>query len=358
MLLNLLLAAAPLGGTTVLLTEVVDATLPSGLPKFVEVTNVSASPVDLSQYSIGNFNNGGITLGGGASTLLTGTLQPGESYVYAFEADPGVPNTSLFATTYGFEPDQYAGGGFVNGDDVIALYFGVATGAGTDAVLVDVYGEIGFDGTGQVWEYTDSYAYRCGTTSNFGNFDAADWVIPGANTLEGSCGGDDTCELANILAETTPGTNPGCAPVDNTGSAYCFGDGSNGDCPCGNNGAAGEGCQNSAGTSALLVASGNAEIANDTFTLSVSGALPGAFCLFVQGDNQLVTPLGNGFRCVQVDKRGPVALTDASGAASRSGLGADVTVGQTRNYQVIYRDTADACGGGFNYSNGWTVAWN
>ena len=148
------------------------------------------------------------------------------------------------------------------------------------------------------------------------------------------------------------------APVDNTGSAYCYGDGSNGDCPCGNNGAAGEGCTNSAGTSALLAASGNAEIANDTFTLSVSGALPGAFCLFVQGDNQLVTPLGNGYRCVQVDKRGPVVLTDAAGAASRSGLGADVTVGQTRNYQVIYRDTADACGGGFNYSNGWTVTWN
>ena len=61
-----------------IISEVVDGTLPSGLPKFVELTNTGTSAIDLSQYSIGNFSNGGTTLGGGAATVLAGTLAPGD----------------------------------------------------------------------------------------------------------------------------------------------------------------------------------------------------------------------------------------------------------------------------------------
>ena len=68
-----------------IISEVVDATLPGGLPKFVELTNTGTTDIDLSQYSIGNYNNGGTTLGGGASTVLSGTLVAGDSYVISYE---------------------------------------------------------------------------------------------------------------------------------------------------------------------------------------------------------------------------------------------------------------------------------
>ena len=101
-------AALALAGTAnadLLITEVVDATLPGGLPKFVELTNTGSASVDLTQYSFGNMNNGGTTLGGGAASVLTGNLAPGASYVICYEADNG-PGASTFFTTYGFEPDS------------------------------------------------------------------------------------------------------------------------------------------------------------------------------------------------------------------------------------------------------------
>jgi hypothetical protein len=352
-------ALAALAGSAnadLIISEIVDATLPGGLPKYAELTNTGASPVDLSLYSVGNCNNGGVTFGGGATTPLVGTLAPGASFTLCYEADPGVPATSSFATTYGFEPDFYMGGAFINGDDVVVLCLGAATDPAT-ATIVDVYGDIGVDGTGQVWEYTDSYAYRCGTAANGGVFDPNDWTIPGFNTLEGTCGGDDTCELANILAETTPGSNPGCGGA-NTGNAYCFGDGTGATCPCAAFGGTGEGCLTTSGTGATLAGSGSATVAADTLALTVTGAPANKPGIFFQGPTQLSNPVGDGILCSNSNLRYGVSFTDASGTASSTGFGANATVGQSLNYQFWFRDTANTCGSGFNFSNGWTVTWN
>ena len=87
----------------------------------------------------------------------------------------------------------------------MVIFLGPATGDGSDATLVDMYGVIGVDGSGEVWEYTDSYAVRnSNVTSPIATFDASEWTIPGANALET---GDDIEELALILANTTPGTH-------------------------------------------------------------------------------------------------------------------------------------------------------
>ena len=197
--------------SNVIISEIVDATLPGGQPKFVELTNCDTVTVDLSLYSIGNYNNGGTSLGGGSSTSLNGMLAPGETYVYCFSSD----EDTTFVDVYGFAPDQYAGGGFINGDDVVALFLGTATGDGSDAVLVDIYGVIGVDGSGTTWEYTDGYSYRNSGASATDTFNEAEWTIGGANSLET---GDDAEELLLILELTTPGEHS------------CDG-GSGGDCP-------------------------------------------------------------------------------------------------------------------------------
>ena len=188
-----------------IISEVVDATLPGGLPKWVELTNCGDTTVDLANYSIGNFNNGGTTLGGGASTVLSGMLAPGDSYIISYESSDS-PGVGIFFDVYGFDPDNFDLGAFTNGDDVLALFVGPATGDGSDATLHDVYGVIGVDGTGEAWEYTDGYSYRLPGSMPTAVFDPAQWFFGGANSLEDP-GGDDLVEMQLILDNTNPGVH-------------------------------------------------------------------------------------------------------------------------------------------------------
>jgi hypothetical protein len=210
-----LLACTAQAQGVLIISEIVDATLPGGLPKFVELANVGDVSLDLSSYSIGNFSNGSTNLGGGASTLLSGTLDPGEAYVVSYEAGDS-PGVGLFFDTYGFDPDNFDQGAFFNGDDVIAVFLGAATGDGSDATLVDLYGVVGVDGTGEVWEHTDGYSYRNDSvTSPNTTFDPSEWFFGGVNSLEDS-GGDDVIERNLILSLTSPGVYPNVVPEPST----------------------------------------------------------------------------------------------------------------------------------------------
>lgn len=358
------LALASTANADLRITEVVDATLPGGQPKFVELTNNGGTAVDLSLYSFGNMNNGGTTLGGGAATVLTGMVAPGASHLIAYEADPGGPGLSNFFLAYGFDPDFYMGGGFVNGDDALLLYLGAAIGDGLNATIVDVYGVVGVDGSGQTWEYTDSYAIRCNSTANNGTFVESNWFIPGANTLEGSCGGDDVCELALLLTLTTPGVDVGCGG-GGIGTPFCFGDGTSTACPCGNMGASGEGCSNSAGAGAILTGGGTIVASNDDLVLSGSQMPPGVPGLFFTGPNNISSGagsiFGDGVRCAGGSLlRLEVVFADISGNANTtigiaSSLGA--TTGTQSYMQLWYRDPSGPCGGQFNTSNALDILW-
>ncbi len=197
------LAAVGMTGSAsanLIISEILDGDLPGGLPKFVELTNTGGSSVDLSAYSIGNFNNGGTTLGGGASTVLSGTLAAGDSYVISYENSDG-PGVGFFFDTYGFDADNFDLGSFINGDDVVALFLGAATGDGSDATLVDIVGVIGVNGDGEPWDYTDSYGYRNSTvTTGNATFTASEWTFAGTAALDGA-------DAAGHVAVTTPGTH-------------------------------------------------------------------------------------------------------------------------------------------------------
>ncbi|MFT7484420.1 MAG: hypothetical protein ACI9F9_000260 [Candidatus Paceibacteria bacterium] len=155
------------------------------------------------------------------------------------------------------------------------------------------------------------------------------------------------------------------APVSlgQSGSAYCFGDGSGAACPC-SSGNPGEGCANSSGAGATLTGSGNAHVLGDTFLLNVAG-VPGAKPgLILRGNNQVAIPAGEGILCasggsqrshVQVTSAGATSFTDFNGnpfgASANSG-------GVPTNYQFWYRDPSNTCAGsGFNFSNAWSVTW-
>jgi hypothetical protein len=203
--------AAP-GPALLLISEVVDASLAGGLPKFVELTNIGGVSADLSGYSLGVYSNGGNSLLRDPSVVLSGSLAAGSSYVISFENSDS-PGVGSFNSVYGVDPDNFDYSAQINGNDVIALFLadgtgagGAATGQGSDATLVDIYGVIGAGGSpgggvGEAWEYTDGFASRLpSVTAPNATFTAAEWQFSGPDALDG-------VDASGIAAMTSPGSH-------------------------------------------------------------------------------------------------------------------------------------------------------
>lgn len=149
-------------------------------------------------------------------------------------------------------------------------------------------------------------------------------------------------------------------------TAYCFGDGSGTACPCGNNGAAGEGCANSSGAGASLTVSGSGSVSADDLGFSASGLLAAQPALLFSADNSVAggagTIFGDGLRCAGGNvKRLGVVQPDANGDASWSSGMAQAggwSSGDTRRMQVWYRDPAGGpCASGFNLTHAREVVF-
>jgi len=160
------------------------------------------------------------------------------------------------------------------------------------------------------------------------------------------------------------------------GIAYCFGDGMAAACPCGNSGAAGRGCENSATTGgSRQAATGTASLAADTVVLTASDELPTALSIMLQGDTSVPhTFFGDGLRCAGgILKRlyvknavlGEVsapALGDDPVSVRSSALGDPLAPGMVRFYQTYYRDAnpgfcVNPPGNTWNISNGLMIFW-
>ncbi|MBL8863781.1 MAG: hypothetical protein JNK02_17460 [Planctomycetes bacterium] len=150
---------------------------------------------------------------------------------------------------------------------------------------------------------------------------------------------------------------------------FCFGDGSGTACPCGNTGAAGNGCAHSANANgANLAASGASSLSADTLLLSGTG-MPNSSALYFQGTTQQSggagVAFGDGLRCAGGTVIRLGTKFNASGASQYPGVG-DPSVSVrglvgapgTRTYQVWYRNAAAFCTPDtFNLTNGILVTW-
>jgi Tol biopolymer transport system component len=157
---------------------------------------------------------------------------------------------------------------------------------------------------------------------------------------------------------------------------FCSGDGNSGACPCGNSGATGQGCENSASTGgALLTATGIASLSGDTLVLSSSGELPTALSIFLQGTTSIAPAnFGDGLRCTGGNLKRLYTRNASAGAVSApqpgdpsisarsAALGDVISAGTTRYYQTYYRDPvlgfcANPPGNSWNVSSGLAIAW-
>jgi hypothetical protein len=164
-------------------------------------------------------------------------------------------------------------------------------------------------------------------------------------------------------------TATGDVPGNGAFSVMCAGDGSTVPCPCGNDGAPGHGCANSAyGQGAALAASGNASVTFDTVTLDAT-QMTGGLCVFFQGDAQSApVVVDDGLGCVtgSIVRLATVGVAAGAGwypqagdppVGQRGGIGA---LGGTHYYQCFYRNAlASFCPPATsNRTNGVAIAWS
>lgn len=148
----------------------------------------------------------------------------------------------------------------------------------------------------------------------------------------------------------------------------CFGDGSGTACPCGNLGGAGEGCANSTGSGGVLGGSGTPSVGSDTLVLDGSQLPASTPGLYFQGQDPVNGgagfTFGDGLRCAG----GPVVrlkVVSSSGGQSSYPTGGDpaisvtgnVNAGDTRYYQLWYRDPSGPCNADFNVTGALQVDW-
>ena len=165
-------SAASTSGTAssdLIISGVYDGPLTGGHPKGVEfyvVNDIS----DLSIYGFGSANNGGGT--DGEEFTFPSISKASGDFIYVATDSAG------FRDFLGFNADYIDIAAAINGDDAIELF--------KNSSVIDVFGDINVDGTGQPWEYLDGWAFRKDCTGPDSiTFDIANWTFSGINVLDG-----------------------------------------------------------------------------------------------------------------------------------------------------------------------------
>ena len=161
--------AIPSAKADLVISGVIDGPLTGGTPKAIELYVVN-DIADLSIYGIGSANNGGGS--DGEEFTLSGSANAGDYIWISSEA----PNFTAF---FGFAPTFTAAGALsINGDDAMELF--------QNGSVIDVFGDINTDGTGEAWEYLDGWAYRVDETGPDGStFVLGNWTFSGVDALDG-----------------------------------------------------------------------------------------------------------------------------------------------------------------------------
>ena len=143
--------APPAPSANLVFQGIVDFSLPGKWMKGVHLR--ATGDGELSDYSVGVYNNGGTTENESVQ-LPAGAYSAGDD-IFVWDSNHTTTNpVDVYMNagkTFTMSVQSEALDGF-NGDDALVLKLG--------ADIVETFGEIGVDGTGTAWDYTDTWAYK------------------------------------------------------------------------------------------------------------------------------------------------------------------------------------------------------
>ena len=152
------------------ITGVIDGPLTGGVPKALELYAIN-DIADLSVYGVASVTNGAGSSGVTEFDFPADALNEGDFIYLSTETDG-------FTAFFGFAPDYTDNVLSVNGDDAIELYL--------NGSIIDVFGDVDVDGSGEPWEYLDGWAYRVSNTGPDGSsFVVGNFTYSGPNALDG-----------------------------------------------------------------------------------------------------------------------------------------------------------------------------
>ena len=179
--------------SSLMISGVIDGPLSGGTPKAIEFYVIN-DITDLSAYGFGSANNGGGS-DGEEFTFPSISVASGSYITVSSEL-------SQFSSFFGTSSDYASSAAGINGDDAIELF--------NNGSVVDVFGDINTDGSGQQWDYLDGWAYRnSGSTANGGTWDISQWTFSGANALDGESSNATASSPFPISSFTTSGGSGG-----------------------------------------------------------------------------------------------------------------------------------------------------
>jgi len=175
------------GQSDLIISAVYDGPLSGGTPKGIELYAIN-DVSDLSLYGVGSANNGGGT--DGEEFTLSGSALAGD-YIYVASEMP------QFTAFFGFAPNYADGSMGINGDDAIELF--------KEGSVVDLFGDIDVDGTGEAWDHVDSWAHRNDNAVPSPVFDVNEWTFGGPDALDGETDNATAVSPVPVGSFTTPG---------------------------------------------------------------------------------------------------------------------------------------------------------
>ena len=156
---------------SLVITGAYDGPLSQGTPKGIELYVVE-DITDLSIYGISSVSNGGGSSAGFVEYNFPADAVTAGTYIYL------ATESTQFNTFFGIDPTYVNGVVSINGDDSIELYEGGA--------IIDTFGDVVKDGSGEAWDYLDGWAYRKDGTGPEGTtFTSTNWTYSGVGALVG-----------------------------------------------------------------------------------------------------------------------------------------------------------------------------
>jgi len=207
-LLTGMLFSAQIAVSQVFITELADPD-DNASCRYVELYNAGSEDVDLNEgWALQRFTNDNVEPQSPVS--LTGIIPAGGFYIIANDG-------ASFTSCYGITADQdvgTGGAGDSNGDDIIQL-------VDPSETVVDIFGNVGTDGSGTCHEFEDGRAERVAsvTSGNAGSWNEANWNV-WADSSVGGCTSHTGTSVSTTDGLFDPGSWIGAAPSTSTEVAF------------------------------------------------------------------------------------------------------------------------------------------